>query len=179
MFSNRQPILDIISPLAPTLLRKGGLFRMDITDDGVRLQPLGTAFRKWKLALRILRRYRQGVRVEIMRRLRAGVPFEFSRHRGALKVTLKSGLMPTELKQHYEERARNISRRLQRVNDACIALEVEAQRAAEKFAAKAEILAAQRANALKQAVGWFQDTRTRLWQIAQVSYLVLPERFLT
>ena len=161
---------DVTIAVDPALLRKGGLFRMDITDDGVRLQPLGTAFRKWKLALRILRRYRQGVRVEIMRRLRAGVPFEFSRHRAALKVTLKSGRMPTELKQRYEERAQNVNRRLQRVSDACAALELEAQRAAEKFAAKAEILAAQRASELTQAIGWFRDTRARLWQIAQVSY---------
>ena len=116
----------------PTLLRKGGLYRLKTDADGIRLESLQTAIPRWKVALRMLRRHRISMRQELLRRMRSGVAFEFSRQKGALKVTLNVGKMPSELRILYRTRAALMRNRLNRVREALAELEAEGESAAEK-----------------------------------------------
>ena len=161
---------DVTVDVDHALLRKGGLFRLLITPDTVRLQPLGAHFPRWKIALRMLRHFRRGVRPEILRRLRANIPFEFSRCHGALQVTLKSGRMPKEVRDEYRRRAALINARLNRVRDARGALELEGRAAAAAFAGDPATAAAQRARERDAAITSFRDARDRLWRIALECY---------
>ena len=162
---------DVTLEVDASLLRRGGLYRLQLGADGGRLESLHTAFTRWKIAVRMLRRYRPSVRPEIVRRLRAGVPFEFSRFKGALKVTLKAGRMPTEVREDYQARAALFRQRVNRVRDARTALEAEGRNAAATFAANPAILAAQRSAELEFTIAAFREARDRLWRIAQECYL--------
>lgn len=161
---------DVTVTVAPKLLQKGGLFRATIASDGVHLDSLDAAFARWKIALRMLRRYRRTVRPEILRRLRAGLPFEFARDRSDLRVTLRSGRMPKETKDDYTRRAAIFRARLNRVNDALTALAAEGQAAAEQFAARPEIATDEFARARETAIADFRAARDRFWQAALESY---------
>ena len=127
---------DMTVEVDPTLLHKGGLYRMSKGADGIRLESLQTAIPRWKVALRMLRKHRITMRAELLRRMRDGVAFEFSRQKGAIKVTLKAGKMPSEVRIQYRMRATLVRDRLNRVRDALAELEAEGERAAEIFAAE-------------------------------------------
>ncbi|MBL9187545.1 MAG: hypothetical protein JNK23_08720 [Opitutaceae bacterium] len=161
---------DVFVAVAPKLLQKGGLYRATITTEGVALDSLDAVFLRWKIALRMLRRYRRTVRPEILRRLRAGIPFEFARDHGELCVTLRSGRMPKETKDDYKRRAAIFSSRLDRVRDALAALAAEGQAAAEQFAARPEIAAAELAQARETAIADYRAARDRFWHSALESY---------
>jgi hypothetical protein len=138
--------------------------------DGIRLESLQTAIPRWKVALRMLRKHRITMRAELLRRMRAGVAFEFSRQKGAVKVTLKAGKMPREVRIQYCTRAAIVRDRLNRVREALAELEAEGERAAETFAANPTIIAAQRAAERESAITAFRGARDRLWQVARQCY---------
>lgn len=161
---------DVVVTVAPKLLQKGGLYRATITTLGVSLESLDATFVRWKIALRMLRRYRRTVRPEILRRLRAGIPFEFARDRGELCVTLRCGRMPKETKDEYKSRAAIFASRLERVHDALATLATEGQAAANQFAARPEIAMAELARARETAIADFRAARDRFWQSALESY---------
>src|SRR5207253_1121699 len=60
---------DLNVEVDPQLLRKGGLYRLVPVPSGTRLESLESVMPRWKIALRMLRRYRTSVRPEILRRL--------------------------------------------------------------------------------------------------------------
>ena len=161
---------DTTVEVDPTLLHKGGLYRMSKGADGIRLESLQTAIPRWKVALRMLRKHRITMRAELLRRMRAGVAFEFSRQKGAVKVTLKAGKMPREVRIQYCTRAAIVRDRLNRVREALAELEAEGERAAETFAANPTIIAAQRAAERESAITAFRGARDRLWQVARQCY---------
>jgi hypothetical protein len=161
---------DTTVEVDPALLSKGGLYRRKVCAGYIRLESLRTAIPRWKVALRLLRRYRIAVRPELLRRMRSGVPFEFSRHKGALKVTLKAGRMPDEVRIRYRARAKLVRRRLDRVRNALAALEAEGERAAEKFAADPALIATQREAERQSAIAEFRRARDWLWRIARECY---------
>ena len=168
---------DVVVTVAPRLLQKGGLYRATITTLGVNLESLDASFMRWKIALRMLRRYRRTVRPEILRRLHAGISFEFARGRGELCVTLRSGRMPKETKEDYKRRAAIFSGRLDRVRDALTALADEGRGAANQFAARPEIATGELERARETAIADFRAARDRFWQSALESYhkITLPD----
>ena len=136
----------------------------------IRLESLQTAIPRWKVALRMLRKHRISMRPELLRRMRDDVAFEFSRQKGAVKVTLKCGKMPSELRIQYRTRAAIVRDRLNRVREALAELEAEGKRAAETLAANPTIIAAQRAAERESAITAFRGARDRLWQVARQCY---------
>lgn len=161
---------DVTVTVAVTLLRKGGLYRARFTLEGVSLEPLGASFTRWKIALRMLRRYRLAVHSEILRRLHAGVPFEFARDRGELQIALRSGRVPKEIKEDYKRRVAVLQQRLHRVNAALAALADEGRIAAEDFAVSPEIVAAEQAAKRAVAIADYRAARDRFWQVALTGY---------
>ena len=116
---------DTTVEVDPRLLRKGGLYRLRKDADIIRLESLQTAIPRWKVALRMLRKHRISMRPELLRRMRNGVAFEFSRQKGAIKVMLKAGKMPSELRIQYRTRAAIVRNRLNRVREALAELEAK------------------------------------------------------
>ena len=110
------------------------------------------------------------MRLELLRRMRAGVAFEFSREKGAIKVTLKAGKIPSELRIRYRTRADIMRNRLNRIREALAELEAEGKRAAETFAADPANIAAQNAAERESTITAFRGARDRLWQIARQCY---------
>lgn len=161
---------DLNVEVDPQLLRKGGLYCLNATPGGTRLEHMEKAMPQWRIALRMLRRYQASVRPEILRRLRSGVRFEFSRCRHAVRVTLRAGRMPDAVRAKYRARSLTIHRRLDHVRAALAQLETEGRHAAETFAAEPHIQAAQLAAARETAIATFRDARGRLWRIAQECY---------
>src|SRR5664280_615055 len=161
---------DMTVEVDPTLLRKGGPYRLKTNGDGIRLESLQTAIPRWKVALRMLRKHRISMRPELLRRMHTGVAFEFSRQKGAVKVTLRAGKLPSEVRIQYRTRAAIVRDRLNRVREALGELEAEGERAAETFAANPTIIAAQRAAEQESAITAFRGTRDRLWQVARQCY---------
>ena len=161
---------EVVVTVAPKLLLKGGLYRATITTDGVTLDSLDAVFLRWKITLRMLRRYRRTVRPEILRRLRAGIPFEFTRNHGELCVTLRSGRMPKETKDDYKHRAAIFSGRHDRARDALTTLAAEGRLTANQFAARPEIATAEFEHARETAIADFRAARDRFWQSALESY---------
>jgi hypothetical protein len=161
---------DTTVEVDPMLLRKGGLYRLRKDAGSIRLESLQTAIPRWKVALRMLRKHRISMRPELLRRMRDGVAFEFSRQKGAVKVTLKAGKMPSEVRIQYRMRATLVRNRLNRVHDALAELEAEGERAAELFAANPSIIEAQRAAERESTIAAFRGARDRLWQVARQCY---------
>lgn len=162
---------DVMLEVDEELLRKGGLYRLQITPDARRIVPLGSVLAHWRIALRMLRHFRPVVRREILRRLRAGVPFEFSRQGPALTVTLRCGRMPSEVRVAYRTRARLFRSRLDRVLLAESCIVADGQSAAERFAADPTIQLAQAAARREALIESYRHARDRLWQIASVFYV--------
>jgi len=161
---------DTTVDVDPALLHKGGLYRSITDSDSIRLESLQTAIPRWKVALRMLRKHRISMRPELLRRMRNGVAFQFSRQKGAIKVTLKAGKIPSELRIKYLTRATIVHNRLDRVREALAELEVEGEREAEAFAADPTIIAAQHAAERESAITAFRGERDRLWQVARQCY---------
>ncbi len=159
------------------LLRRGGLFRLEVKADACRLVSLASVLARWKIALRMLRHFRPQLRPEIMRRLRAGQPLEYSRHRGALAVTLRCGRMPKEVRDAYRARAAIHRGRLEKVIEIETLLSSEGAMTAQEFAASSVAQAAQAAAQRERLIGAYRDARDRLWALAGVYYVKrsLPE----
>jgi hypothetical protein len=161
---------DTTVEVDPRLLRKGGLYRLRRDSDSIRLESLETAIPRWKVALRMLRKHRTSMRLELLRRMRNRVAFQFSRQKGAIKVTLKAGKIPSELRIKYLTRAAIVHNRLNRVREALAELETEGERAAATFAADPTIIATQHAAERASAITAFRGARDRLWQVARQCY---------
>lgn len=168
---------DIVLDVDDELLRRGGLFRLEIKTDACRLVALSAVLTRWKIALRMLRHFRAPVRPEIMRRLRTGQPLEYSRGRGSVVVTLRCGRMPKEVRDAYRARAEVHHRRLNRVIEGETWLSGEGTAAANEFATAPEVQAAQAAAQRERRIAAYREARDRLWTIASVYYVKrsLPE----
>lgn len=168
---------EVVLDVDDALLRRGGLFRLEIKPDASRLVSLATVLARWKIALRMLRHFRAPVRPEIMRRLRAGQPLEYSRGRGSLVVTLRCGRMPKEVRDAYRVCAEIQHRRLNRVIEGEAWLSGEGTTAADEFAAAPAVQAAQAAAQRERLIAAYREARDRLWTIASMYYVKrsLPE----
>lgn len=161
---------DLDVEVDPQLLRKGGLYRLTMKLHGPRLESLETAMPHWKIALRMLRGYGASVRPEILRRLRSGARLEFSHWRNAVKVTLRAGRMPEDVRAKYRALTLTLQRRLDCVRGAFARLNAEGRHAAETFAADSNVQSAQHAAAREAAISGFRDARDRLWRLARECY---------